>query len=144
MPQLVFPIVPDGLRVDVMVNLDAALLVALRSRGTGPNPVYGKGLVDTGSDITAVALPILQQLAVPVSQQATTQAIGGGIPVQLYKVSLHVLDLGNVGGPWFTQTSLLVMGLQAQLPIDVLIGMDVLLTCKTLIDGPSRRFALDF
>jgi hypothetical protein len=64
--------------------------------------------------------------------------------VQLYKVSLHILDLANIGGPWFTQTSLLVMGLQAQLPIDVLIGMDVLRACRTVIDGPSGNFTMDF
>src|SRR5437016_3263494 len=113
MPHLVFPIVPDGLCVDVMVNLDAATLVPLRSRGVGPTPVQARGLVDTGSDITAVALPILQHLAVPVSQQTITQAVGGRVPVQLYRVSLHILDFGNPGGPWFSQPSILVMGLPA-------------------------------
>jgi hypothetical protein len=77
MPQLVFPIVADGLCVDVLVNLDAATLVPLRSSGTGPSPVPGRALIDTGSDITAVSLLILQQLGVPVSQQSTTQALGG-------------------------------------------------------------------
>jgi hypothetical protein len=29
-------------------------------------------------------------------------------------------------------------------PVDVLIGMDVLLGCRMLLDGPGRQFTLDF
>jgi hypothetical protein len=44
-----------------------------------------------------------------------------------------------------TFTDLLVTELAAQLPdADVLIGLDVLLTCKLILDGPGRTFTLDF
>jgi hypothetical protein len=43
MPQLVFPLSPDGLFVDVLVNLDAAALVPLRLQGGGPSPVKVAG-----------------------------------------------------------------------------------------------------
>jgi Aspartyl protease len=143
MAQFTFPIVPVGLVVDVLVNLDLSVLVPLRSRGTGPSPVEGRGLVDTGSDITAVALPMLQQLGIPAFRQTATQTLGGSMPVNLYRVSLHVLDAQNVALPWLSQGSLVVMELAPGFPFDVLLGLDVLLTRGTLVDGPARRFFLD-
>jgi hypothetical protein len=44
-----------------------------------------------------------------------------------------------------TEPDLLVMELAAVLPnVDVLIGLDVLLRYKLLLDGPVRQFALEF
>ena len=144
MATLTFPIVPAGLVVDVAVNLEAAVLMPLRSRGGGPVPVQGRGLIDTGSDITAVALPILQQLGNPPIRQTTTQTIGGSVPVNLYRVSLHILDARQVGLPWLSYPSLLIMELARGFPFEVLIGLDVLLTCKMLVDGPGGTFTLEF
>jgi hypothetical protein len=144
MATLTFPVDPAGLLVDVAVNLEGALLVPLRSGGGGPSPVQGRGLIDTGSDVSAVALPILQRLAIPPVQRTTTQSIGGSLPVNLYRVSLHILDARNIGQPWLSQPALLVMELAYGFPFDALIGLDVLLTCKTLVDGPARRFTLEF
>jgi len=144
MAQLTFPIVRAGLVVDVMINLEASVLVPLRSNGGGPSPVPGKALIDTGSDISAVALPILQQLGVPVLRSTSTQGIGGSLPVNLYKFSLHILDVQNVGLPWLSQPSLVVMELASGVPFDALIGMDIIRTCKMIVDGPGHQFTLDF
>ena len=144
MATLTYPIVPAGLLVDVAVNLEATLLVHLRSRRGGPSLVQARGLIDTGSDVTAVALPILQTLAIPAIQKATTQGVGGPVPVNLYRVSLHLLDAQDAGGPWFSHPSLLVMELAGGFPFDVLIGLDVLLACKMVVDGPARSFTLEF
>jgi hypothetical protein len=65
MGQLTFPIVPDGLVVDALVNLEAAVLLPLRAAGQACSPVLGRGLIDTGSDVSGVASTILQQLGVP-------------------------------------------------------------------------------
>jgi hypothetical protein len=46
--------------------------------------------------------------------------------------------------PWLVQPDLLVMELPSVLPVDVLIGMDVLLTCKLVVDGPARQFTLEY
>ena len=57
MPQLTFPITADGLSVDVRVTLDPASLASLHGGGQPvPSSIPGKGLIDTGTDITAVAL----------------------------------------------------------------------------------------
>jgi hypothetical protein len=144
MARLTFPIVSAGLVVDVMVNLEASVLMPLRSSGAGPSPIQALGLIDTASDITAVSLPILQQLGVPAIRQTATQGIGGFIPVNLYRVSLHILDIQQLALPWLSQASLEVMELAAGFPFDVLIGLDILLTCKLHLDGPARQFALEF
>jgi hypothetical protein len=116
--------------------------VAVKRRGPFANT--GKGLIDTGSDITAVALPILQQLGAPAVRQAATQSVGGSVPVNLYRVSLHILDVQHLGLPWLSQASLVVMELAAGFPFDGLIGLDVLLTCKLHLDGPARQFTMEF
>jgi hypothetical protein len=144
MAQLTFPILRAGLVVDVMINLEASVLVPLRSSGGGPSPVRGRALIDTGSDMSAVASPILLQLGIPVFLRTSTQGIGGSLQVNLHEVSLHILDVQNVGGPWFSQPSLAVMDLASGVPFDALIGMDIIRTCKLLVDGPAGLFTLDF
>src|SRR5262245_59747960 len=144
MASLTFPIVPEGLVVDVAVNLEAATLLRLLGSGGGPAPIQGRGLRDTGSDVTGVALPILQQLGNPPIRQTTTQGIGGSIPVNIPRVSLHILNARNLGLPWPSQPALNVLELAQGFPLEALIGLDVLLTCKLIVDGPAGYFTLEF
>jgi hypothetical protein len=131
--------------VDVRVNLSGPTLSFLHAGGkTLPTSVPGKGLIDTGTDISAVAPSILQLLGVPVQGQTQTHAVGGPTLVRLFKISLLILDATQPQLPWFVQADLLVMELPAALPVDVLIGLDVLLTCKLFLDGPVKQFALEF
>jgi len=51
MPQLTFPITPDDLLVDVLVNLEAAVLIPLRASGQLCPPVETTGLIDTASNV---------------------------------------------------------------------------------------------
>ena len=64
--------------------------------------------------------------------------------VRLCNVTLFVLDEGQPHLPWLAQPDLLVMELPSGLPAEVLIGMDVLLSCKLLLDGPDLQFAIEF
>jgi hypothetical protein len=145
MPQLTFPIAPDGLRVDVLVNLDATILVPLRASGQPtPSPLGAHGLIDTGSDITVVSMALLQQLGVAVQPPVTTHGVGGPVQGNTYLVSLHILDAQDVSGPWLSVPRLRVMGVQLGTMFDVLIGMDILRTCKLTVDGPSAQFSLEF
>jgi hypothetical protein len=144
MPQLTFPITPAGLTVDVRVNVDIATMQAKLAAGAAPSSIFARGLIDTGTDVTAVAPWIVQQLALPLQYTTTTQGITGSVPVRLYLVTLFILDVVQPGAPWLVQPDLLVMELPAGLTFEVLIGMDILRSCKTLIDGPATRFTLDF
>ncbi len=145
MPQLTFPITPDGLLVHVLVNLDATILVPLRTSGQPtPSPLAAHGLIDTGSDITVVSTTLLQQLGAAVQPPVTTQGISGAVHCNTYHVSLHLLDSQNVASPWFSQATLRVMGLPLGTMFDVLIGMDIIRTCKLTVDGPAGKFTLEF
>jgi hypothetical protein len=146
MARLIFPITPDGLCVDVVVGLDGKTTVALHVAGRPiPKPSRGRGVIDTGSNVTCVNLPILQGLGIPVKHRSTTQGIAGPVAVNLYEVSLSLTDFGIPGAPLLVEPTLLVMELPAALPnVDVLIGLDVLLGCRMTLDGPARQFTLDF
>jgi hypothetical protein len=140
---LTFPITSDGLIVDVLVNHEAAVLVQLWQQGIQPQPAPARAIIDTGSDISAVSLPILQQLGAQPVLQAMTQGIGGAVSVRLYKVSLHIFDTQNVNLPWLPHPTLLVMELAPDIPFDVLIGLDIIRTCKMTVDGPGGFFTLE-
>ena len=44
-----------------------------------------------------------------------------------------------------TRSDLRVMELANPIPgVEVLIGLDILLDCRLLLDGPARQFTLDF
>lgn len=64
--------------------------------------------------------------------------------MKLYQVSLSIFDATQPLLPWFVIPDLEVMELPPHVTIDVLIGMDVLLQCRLLLDGPGRQFTLDF
>jgi hypothetical protein len=145
MPQLTFPITGADLRVDVRVNLPGPDLLALRAANRPAPPSFlAMAGIDTGSNVTGVSVPILQQLSLIPVAQTKTHGIGGQVPVRLFRVSITIFDSTQPNSPWFTQPNLVVMELPPSTPVDVLIGMDVLLTCRMLLDGPGRQFTLDY
>ncbi|MBL8794431.1 MAG: aspartyl protease family protein [Planctomycetia bacterium] len=144
MARLTFPIARVGLVVDVAINLKEVSLLPLRAVGAGPVPTVGEGLVDTGSDISAVSVSILQRLRLAPLQSTSTQSFAGSMPIDLYEVSLHVFDSRNVNLLWFSQPSLVVMEMPAGLPFAVILGMDVIRACNLHVDGPGSVFTLDF
>jgi hypothetical protein len=147
MAQITFPVTAAGLAVPVWIGLNGQAAAALVAAGTPvTRPVGARGLLDTGSDATAIAPWILQQLAVPVVNTISTHTAAGQVQVRLYRVSLGITDPSQpAGAPWLTLPDLLVTELMVTLPdTDVLVGLDVLLQCKLILEGPARRFTLEF
>jgi hypothetical protein len=143
---ITFPVTKAGLAVPVWLGLtddETAALVAAGSQV--PAPVGARGLLDTGTDATAVASWILQRLGVSVAGTTSTNTAGGPVKVNQYRVSVGITDPSQPrGSPWLTHSDLLVTELVTPLPdTDVLIGLDVLLTCKLILDGPARQFTLE-
>lgn len=65
--------------------------------------------------------------------------------VNVYEMSLSITDPATAGAPMSVHPYLTV----TELPyppagLDVLIGLDVVLDCRLLIDGPTRTFTLEF
>jgi hypothetical protein len=145
MPQLTFPIVQDGLVVDVLVNVEASLLMPLRASGQKCSPLERKGVIDTASNISGVSPAIVNQLGLPpFGLPMTTTGIGGPVLVQMYRVSLHLRDATNPNLPMYTLVSLPVMELPPGPTCDVLIGMDIWTGFKLIVDGPANWFRLEF
>src|SRR5262245_33918155 len=101
MATLTFPIQPDGLICDVLIGLDGKATSALVAAGQPVlAPIQCRGLIDTGTDITCVAPAVLRQLGLNVSVARTkTRSTTGAAPVDLFEVSVNVLDLGQPSGP---------------------------------------------
>ena len=144
---MTFPIQPDGLLCDVLVGLDGQTTTRLHAAGQAIlPPVRCRGLIDTGTDVTCVAPAVLRRLGLNNPAHRTkTHTVSGVAAVDLFEVSLSVADLANLPGPMLVLPSLQVLEVPGTLPnLDVLIGMDVLLTARLLVDGPGRTFTLDF
>src|SRR5262249_10526974 len=114
MPRLTFPVAPPGLAVSAWVGLDGQTTAALHAGGQPvPAPLRARALLDTCSDVTAVATHVLRQLAVAPVTAATTYPAAGAVAVSLYGVSLSITDPSQPGPPKLTRTALLVSELTA-------------------------------
>jgi hypothetical protein len=147
MAQLTFSVTPSGLAVPVWIGLTRQMSIDLLAAGMQvPAPIQTRGLLDTASDLTAISRWILQRLGIPSVSTTATQTAAGPVNVSLYRISLGITDpVQPPGAPWLTQPDLLVTELATTLPdVDLLVGLDVLLQCKLVLDGPGRQFTLEF
>ena len=95
--------------------------------------------------MTAVSAALLQRLGVPVQFRSTSQTASGSVAVDVFKVGVGVRDLGDPTGPELVESTLPVMELTMPLgTVEVLIGLNFLLGCKFLLEGPALKFSLEF
>jgi hypothetical protein len=147
MARLIYPSDPNGLLVDVLVGLSGLATSTRIAAGRSITPpLPARGLIDAGTDVTAVNASLLQKLKVSASYQRTTHTISGQVSAQMFVVSLGITDLGDPAAPELVEADLTVMELVNALPqtIEVLIGLDVLRGCKFQLDGPAGWFSLEF
>jgi len=146
MPSLTFPLQLDELKLAVLVSLHHQAMVDQLAAGLPmPAPLWAKGVIDTGSSVTCVAADVIQKLGLLSAGKSTTSTAGGSIPARLFRASLGIPPAGGLPGTMLTRSDLLVMELANPIPnVEVLIGLDILLDCRLLLDGPARRFTLDF
>jgi hypothetical protein len=146
MAHLTFPVTSAGLAVPVLIGICGRAMAALQAAGAPiPAPVRAHGLLDTGSAASAIAPWVPVQLALPQVAKSSTQTASGVVTVRLFEVSLSIADPNQPSVPSLVEANLIVSELTAALPdADVLVGLDVLLGCRLLLDGPGRQFTLDF
>lgn len=145
MANLTFAVSKNGLIAPVLIGLKAETVTQLHTKGQPiPSSVMCRGLVDTGSNSSAVAPWIIQQLGLGPGIPAKTQTASGVADVEVHFVSLAVLN-PHQGQPDFTIPTVMVSTLATKLDeADVLIGLDVLLECNIFLEGPLRRFTFAF
>jgi hypothetical protein len=145
MAQLTFPIVSRELKLRVLIGHNRPALARLIAAGQLPAPVWTKGVLDTGTNITCVTPAVLQSLGLRSTTRTRTHTVGGRAGVRLFRVSVSIPPRGNVAGPMLNEPNLKVMEMPAPIPgVEVLIGMDLLLNCRLIVDGPARQFSLEF
>ena len=112
MPQLVFSIDPHGLLIDVMVGLrGSALANQLASGQPMTSPLRARGLIDTGTDVTAISAALLQRLGLAPSFQNITQTASGRLSVQMFVVSFGITDFADPAASELVEADLTVMEL---------------------------------
>jgi hypothetical protein len=146
MLQMTYPIQADGLKVPVLLGLNHQAMTALVSAGRPlPPPLCVTATFDTGSNVTCVGDHLLARLGISPLGQTYTQTASGQASVRLFEVSLSIPQFGNPPGSLLLGSQLVVMELAPPIPgVEVLLGLDVLLTGKLFLDGPARLFAVEF
>jgi hypothetical protein len=76
MPKLEFPVLSEGLLVDVLIGLDGATTTALVAAGQPvAAPIRARGEIDTGCNVTAVSAALLRRLGVYSSSRIGPKAL---------------------------------------------------------------------
>lgn len=145
MPTLTFSVQPDGLLIPVMIGLDAPSCRALQQAGQAiPRPLQLTGVMDTATDVPAIAPRVLKVLALPQLGSAQTHTASGSVTVGIYEVSLSILPPAG-SAPMFTAPHLVVSELIHAAPgIEVLVGLDIIWQGVLNIDGPNLVFSFLF
>jgi hypothetical protein len=145
MPLLTFPIHGHELPLTVVLGPNRPVMAAYVASGQPIPVVWAAGVLDTGTNITCVARGVLRRLGLVPTRRSRSQTASGRVAVRLFRVSLTIPPAGNAPGASLTLPDLEVMELPRPFSgAEVLIGMDVLLGCKLLLDGPARQFTLEF
>jgi hypothetical protein len=145
MANLTFAISKNGLIAPVLVDLTDETKTDLDAKGLPiPTAIMCRGLVDTGSDASAVAPWVIQRLGLGPGIPASTQTAGGMRNTAIHWIRLDVLN-PNHGQPDLTFPSIMVSELTAELSdAEVLIGLDTLIGCNFFLEGPLQRFTFAF
>jgi hypothetical protein len=144
MPHLSFPMSPDGPALLVVVALHANEIAIRQHAGAAvPLPLQVRALIDTGTDVTALAPRVRQLLGLAPVLSTSTLTAGGQVTVDLFEVSVVITGPKGTAGPMYVRPYLLVTELATPLPnLEVLIGRDILAECLFQQDGPGANFLL--
>ena len=146
MPHVTIPLGADGMIVEAVFGLQGSQTAALlQAQQPIPRPQHIRSLIDCGTDTTAIASKVFQQLGLGPVARGSSQTAAGAVPVNLYRVSLTIAGPAGRAGPVLAIPDLLVSELTVPLAnLDALIGMDVLRQCLLVLDGPGQQFIFGF
>jgi hypothetical protein len=147
MPRLDVPFGPSGPIIDLRLRVgpeDAADLVAA---GRAVPPSFSVlGLVDTGAEITAIQGSLADWMGIPVSGslEASSSVLGDETRVaNVYRIQMTFGPLEAPDPPrWRTVHAVGVKVISAG--VTVLIGRDLLATCRFTYDGRKCRFMMSY
>jgi hypothetical protein len=147
MPRLDVTIGPNGPIIEVrlwVVPEDAAKLAAAGL--PIPQPISVTGLVDTGAQVTAIQRSLAEWMGIPVFSvlEARSSVLGDEARVvDVYRIRMTFGPLEAPDPPkWRTINA---VGVSVISPgATVLIGRDLLATCRFTYDGRKRRLMISY
>jgi hypothetical protein len=145
MADLTLPIQPAGLLVEVMIGVNDDLTQDLLQAGLPlVRPLKVTAFLDTGADVSGISRQIAQALKLmPVLTVQTTTG-GGVIHTPCYAISLSFLDATGTR-LLYAEPDLLVTEMATPPPnLDAFVGLDLILRCMLIVDGPNGYFTLRF
>jgi hypothetical protein len=147
MPRLESPIGDDGPIIEVRIWGGTEHKEALDSRGVLVAPPFStRGIVDTGARMTAIQQILAQRMGLPVHDWVTLKSSVLGneerdAPVYQIRMTFGALEARDAP-KW---RNLRVVGVTLVSPgALVLIGQDLLATCRFTYDGRKRRLLMSY
>ena len=147
MPRLEVPIGRDGPIIDVRLWFSAEDSKSLIEAGRPlPSPFSVPALVDTGAEVTAIGHSIVEWMGIPSVgfMKASSSVLGDEARlVPIYPIRITFGAIGGSEPPkWRTITA---VGVSIVSPgASVLVGRDLLATCRFTYDGRKRRFMMSY
>ena len=103
MSQLTFPFDLEWMFVDVLVNCGGDRLADLLAKGKPvPPSIWTRGMIDTGTNVSAVSRATLDQLEIPAGRAIKSEGIDGEFTAHLYDVRFTIADKLAKGGPTYS------------------------------------------
>jgi hypothetical protein len=147
MPRLDVPFGRDGPIIDVGIWIAAELGVSWAATGSAiPEPFVVSGLVDTGARVTAIEASIVAWMGIPSIgvMEASTSLLGGearSVPIFPLRMTFGPLE----EGPAPRWRAIDAVAVKIVSPgASVLIGRDLLASCRFTYDGRKSRFQMSF
>jgi hypothetical protein len=147
MPRLEWPIGPDGPIIDVQIRIGLEHEEALASGGLPvPQAFSVAGLVDTGAQMTAIQQALAQRMQLPVHDWVTLRSSVLGTDEREAPVYSLRMTFGSLGAPDPPKWRIIrAVGVTVVSPGSiVLIGQDLLATCRFTYDGRKRRLMMSY
>jgi hypothetical protein len=147
MPHLDVPIGPNGPIIEVRLSVGPENAAKLAAAGLPiPRPISVPGLVDTGAEVTAIQLSLAEWMGVPVWSLLETRSSVLGHEARLAAVYRIQMTFGPLEAPdppkWRTIGA---VGVSVVSPgATVLIGRDLLATCRFTYDGRKSRLMISY
>ncbi len=149
MPTIAGVVDHDGALVSVEVGLASAAISAIRAQlKPAPPAIQKRAIIDSGAEITTLDTALIKQMQqqLGLKYQTVTPSVApalgfSGLAV-VYPVSFVVI---HSGGHHLVKRTLLVQELPISvLGYDVLIGRDLLASCRFVYDGRIGQFELSY
>jgi hypothetical protein len=147
MPRLEWPIGPDGPIIEVRIWIGPEHEEALATGGLPVPPAYSvAGLLDTGAQMTAIQRVLAEGMGLPVHDWVKLRSSVHGADEREAPVYSLRMTFGPLDAPDPPKWRVIrAVGVAVVSPgAAVLIGQDLLATCRFTYDGRKRRLMMSY